>query len=161
MSNDSQTKKSKILWSDEAEIEMCGHSHAERYGAIQSENLFQGAQDLTLGWRFTFQQDNEPKHSAKKTQERLWESSERPGMARIESGPEPNRASLERCETGCASSFPIQPGRVWSSLPRRMGEASKKWRVELVASFPRRLEAVIAAKGALTKYLVKGLNTWK
>ena len=30
-----------------------------------------------------------------------------------------------------------------------------------VASYPRRLEAVIAAKGASTKYLVKGLNIGK
>jgi hypothetical protein len=31
---------------------------------------------------------------------------------------------------------------------------------ELVASYPRRLEAVIAAKGASTKYWIKGLNTY-
>ena len=30
---------------------------------------------------------------------------------------------------------------------------------KLVASYPRRLKAVIDAKGASTKYLVKGLNT--
>jgi hypothetical protein len=31
---------------------------------------------------------------------------------------------------------------------------------KLVASYPRRLEAVVAAKGASTKYRVKGLNTY-
>ena len=31
---------------------------------------------------------------------------------------------------------------------------------KLVASYPRRLEAVIAAKGTSTKYLVKRLNTY-
>jgi hypothetical protein len=29
------------------------------------ENLLQSAQDLRLAWRFTFQQDNDPKHTAK------------------------------------------------------------------------------------------------
>jgi hypothetical protein len=32
---------------------------------------------------------------------------------------------------------------------------------KLIASYPRRLEAVIAAKGASTKYRVKGLNTYR
>jgi hypothetical protein len=41
----------------------------------------------------------------------------------------------------------------WEKLP--------KYRcAKLVASYPRRLEAVIAAKGATTKSCVKGLNTY-
>jgi hypothetical protein len=40
----------------------------------------------------------------------------------------------------------------WEKLP--------KYRcAKLVAPYPRRLEAVIAAKGVSTKYCVKGLNT--
>ena len=41
----------------------------------------------------------------------------------------------------------------WEKLP-------KYRRAKLVASYPSRLEAVIAAKSALTKYCVKGLNTY-
>jgi hypothetical protein len=41
----------------------------------------------------------------------------------------------------------------WEKLP--------KYRcAKLVASYPRRLKAVIAAKGASTKYRVKGLNIY-
>jgi hypothetical protein len=41
----------------------------------------------------------------------------------------------------------------WDKLP--------KYRcAKLVMSYPRRLEAVIAAKGTSTKYCVKGLNTY-
>ena len=37
------------------------------YREIPDENLLQSAQDLRLGRRFTFQQDNDPKHTAKTT----------------------------------------------------------------------------------------------
>ena len=36
---------------------------------ILNENLVQSAQDLRLGQRLTFQQDNDSKHTAKTTQE--------------------------------------------------------------------------------------------
>ena len=41
----------------------------------------------------------------------------------------------------------------WEKLPTYRG-------AKLVASYLRRLDAVITAKGALTKYRVKGLNTY-
>ena len=42
-----------------------------KYREILDENLLQSAHDLRLGKRFTFQQDNDPKHTAKTTQEWL------------------------------------------------------------------------------------------
>uniref|UniRef100_A0AAZ3PMZ7 Tc1-like transposase DDE domain-containing protein n=1 Tax=Oncorhynchus tshawytscha TaxID=74940 RepID=A0AAZ3PMZ7_ONCTS len=42
-----------------------------KYRVILDENLLQNAQVLRLGRRFTFQQDNNPKHTAKTTQEGL------------------------------------------------------------------------------------------
>jgi hypothetical protein len=44
-----------------------------KYREILDENLFQSTQDLRLGRRFTFQQDNNPKHRAKTTKE--WDKS--------------------------------------------------------------------------------------
>ncbi len=41
--------------------------NAAKYRDILDENLLQSAQDLRLGRRFTFQQDNDPKHTAKIT----------------------------------------------------------------------------------------------
>jgi hypothetical protein len=35
-----------------------------KYREILDENLLQSAQDLRLGRMFTFQQDNDPKHTA-------------------------------------------------------------------------------------------------
>ena len=43
--------------------------NGEKYREILEENLQQSAQDLRLGRRFTFQQDNNPKHTAKTAQE--------------------------------------------------------------------------------------------
>ena len=40
-----------------------------KYREILDENLLQSAQDLRLGQRFTFQQDNVLKHTAKTMQE--------------------------------------------------------------------------------------------
>jgi hypothetical protein len=42
-----------------------------KYREILDENLLQSAQDLRPGGRFTFKQDNDPKHTAKTMQEWL------------------------------------------------------------------------------------------
>jgi transposase len=42
-----------------------------KYREILDENLLQIAQDLRLARKFTFQQDNDPKNTAKTTQEWL------------------------------------------------------------------------------------------
>jgi hypothetical protein len=48
-----------------------GKINGTKYREILDENLPQKAQDLRLGQSFTFQQDNNPKPSAKTTQESL------------------------------------------------------------------------------------------
>jgi hypothetical protein len=40
-----------------------------KYRKILDENMPQSSQDLRLGRRFTFQQANDPKHTAKTTEE--------------------------------------------------------------------------------------------
>ena len=48
-----------------------GKMNGAKYTEILDEILLQGAQDLRLGRRFTFQHDNDTKHTAKTTQELL------------------------------------------------------------------------------------------
>ena len=52
-----------------------GKMNGAKYREILDENLLQSAQDFRLGRRFTFQQDNEPQHTAKTTQEWLRDKS--------------------------------------------------------------------------------------
>ena len=115
----------------------------EQSTEILHENLLQSAQDLRLGQKFPFQQDNDPKHTAKTMQEWLrnkslnvlqWPS-QNPDMDPIEHQSSPS--NLKELERICREE--------WEKL--------RKYRCDkLVASYPRRLKAVIAAKGASTKY---------
>jgi hypothetical protein len=45
-----------------------------KYRENLDDNLLQSAQDLRLGRMFTFQQDYDPKHTARTSQERLWKN---------------------------------------------------------------------------------------
>ena len=138
-----------------------GKMNRAKYKEILDENLLQCAQDLRLGWRFTFQQVNDSRHTAKTKQEWLLDK------------------SLNVLEWP-SKSLDLKPiVRLWRDLkidvqrrsPSNLTELEKICREEweklpkyrcakLVASYPRRLKAVITAKGVSTKYWVKGLNTY-
>jgi hypothetical protein len=72
-----------------------------------------------------------------------------------EPGLQPNGTSLERLENSCAATHPIQPDRAGEDLHEEWEKLTKYRCAKLVASYPRRLKAVITAKGASTKYGVK------
>ena len=52
-----------------------GEMNGAKYREILDENLLMSAQDLRLGRMFTFHLDNDLKHTAKTTQEWLWDRS--------------------------------------------------------------------------------------
>ena len=52
-----------------------GKMNGAKYREILDENLLQSVQDLRLRRRFTFQQNNDPKHTAKSTQDWLRDKS--------------------------------------------------------------------------------------
>uniref|UniRef100_A0A8C4RQN3 Uncharacterized protein n=1 Tax=Erpetoichthys calabaricus TaxID=27687 RepID=A0A8C4RQN3_ERPCA len=58
-------------------VRIKGKMTAAMHRHILDENLLQSsAKDLRLGRRFTFQQDNDPKHTAKRTKEWLHNNSD-------------------------------------------------------------------------------------
>ena len=136
-----------------------GKMNGAKYREILDENLLQSAQDLRLGRGFAFKQDNNSKHTAKTMQEWLQDKSlnvlewpsQSPDMIEhlwrdlkraVQHRSPSNLTKLERI---CREE--------WEKLP--------KYRcAKLVVSYPRKLNAVIAVKGASTKYLVKGMNIY-
>jgi hypothetical protein len=119
---------------------------------IVDENLLQSAQDIRLGQRFTFQQDNDPEHTAKAAQEWLWDtslnvlewSSQSPDLNPIEHLWRDLKIAVQRHSPSNLTELEIC---------RKEWEKLLKYRcAKLVASYLRRLEAIITAKGASTKY---------
>jgi hypothetical protein len=124
-----------------------------KYREFLYENLLRSSQDLRLGRRFTFQQENDRKHTAKTKQEWLNEKSLNILEWPIQSlGLNPNKLLWLDLKIAVQQHSPFNLTELkricreeWENLP-------KYWCAKLVASYPRRLEAVIDAKDASTKY---------
>ncbi len=69
--------------------------NAPKYWDSLNENSIQSIQNLRLGRRFTFQQDNDPKHTARVGYRQLCECS---WVAQPQPGLEPNQIFLEKPE---------------------------------------------------------------
>jgi transposase len=122
--------------------------NGEKYREILDETLVQGVQDLRLGRRFTFQHGNDPKHRAKTTQESLnvheWPS-QSPDLNPMEHLWKDLKIAVQQRSPSNLTELERICREEWEKHP--------KYRcAKLVASYPIRLEAVIAAKGASAKY---------
>ena len=135
-----------------------GKMNGAKYREILDEILLQSAQDLRLGQRFIFQQDNEPKHTAKTTLNWLWNkslnvlewSSQSPDLNLLEDLWGDLKKAVQRCSPSNLTELERICREEWGKLPK----------YRCILSYPRRLEAVNTAKGASTRYWVKGLNTY-
>ncbi|KAG2457009.1 TC1A transposase, partial [Polypterus senegalus] len=126
---------------------------AAMYRDILDENLLQSALDLRLGQRFIFQQDNDPKHTAKISKEWLQDNSvnvlecpsQSPDLNPIEHLWRDLKMAVHQC-------FPSNLMELERCCKEEWVKLAKDICAKLVASYSKRLEAVIAAKGASTKY---------
>ncbi|KAG2465191.1 TC1A transposase, partial [Polypterus senegalus] len=134
-------------------VRIKGKVTAATYRDILDENLLQSALDLTLGRRFIFQQDNDPKHTAKVSKEWLQDNSvnvlewpsQSPDLNPIEHLWRDLKMAVHRC-------FPSNLMELERCCKEEWAKLAKDRCAKLVASYSKRLEAVIAAKGASTKY---------
>ena len=134
-----------------------GMMDGTKYRENLEGNLFQFSRNLRLGWRFPFQQDNEPKHTAKATIERFkgkhlnvleWPS-QSPDLNPIENlwydlkiaVHQQHPFNLKELEQFCLDKLPKIP----------VARCAK-----LIETYPKILAAVIAAKGGSTKYCLLG-----
>ena len=105
------------LLGDEGELK--GALHRE----IHNKDLVRSTQDLSLGRRFTFQQDSDHIHTAKQCRSSLamtlWMSFG--GSARALTWTH-SQSPLERPENGSPSTVPTQPEEAWKDVQRRMAE---------------------------------------
>ncbi|KAG2455820.1 TCB1 transposase, partial [Polypterus senegalus] len=134
-------------------VRIKGKMSAAMYRDILNENLLQSALDLILGRRFIFQQDNDPKHTAKISKEWLHDnsvnvlewSSQSPDLNPIEHLWRDLKMAVHR-------RFPSNLTVLERCCKEEWAKLAKDRFAKLVASYSKRLEAVIAAKGVSTKY---------
>ncbi len=124
--------------------------NAPKYWDSLNENLVQSIQNLRLGRRFAFQQDNDPMHTARVKYRQLCEC---PWVAQPEPELEPNEIFLEKPENVHL------PHPTWQSLRgeevrRRMADNCHMLMSKACHIKQKRLETASA------KYLVKGMNTY-
>ncbi|KAG2464911.1 TCB2 transposase, partial [Polypterus senegalus] len=130
-----------------------GKMNVAKYRDILDKNLLQSAKDLRLGRRFTFQQDNDPKHTTKITKEWLHNNSvtvlewpsQSPDLNPIEHLWRDLKMAVHQRLPSNLTELERICKEEWQRIPKSRCE-------KRVASFPRRLMAVLAQKGASTKY---------
>ena len=123
-----------------------------KYREILEGNLFHSSRDLRLGQRFTFQQDNGPKHTAKATLEwfkgKHWNvlvwPSQSPDL-------QSNWESVVWLKDWCTPAEPIQLEGAGTVLLEEWAKIPVARCAKLMETYPKRLKAVIAAKAGSTK----------
>lgn len=134
-------------------VRVDGKMDGAKYRAILEENLLEAAKDLRLGRRFTFQQDNDPKHTARATMEWFrsknihvleWPS-QSPDLNPIEHLWQDLKIAVHRRSPSNLAELELFCKEEWAKI-------SVSRCAKLVETYHKRLAAVIAAKGGSTKY---------
>ncbi|KAG2462686.1 TCB1 transposase, partial [Polypterus senegalus] len=134
-------------------VRIKGKMTAAMYRDILDENLLQSALDLRLGRRFIFQQDNDPKHTDRILKKWLQDNSVNL-LEWLSQSPDLNPVEhlWRHLKVAVHQRFPSNLMELERCCKEEWAKLAKDRCAKLVASYSKRLEAVIAAKGASTKY---------
>uniref|UniRef100_A0A8C7LU61 Tc1-like transposase DDE domain-containing protein n=1 Tax=Oncorhynchus mykiss TaxID=8022 RepID=A0A8C7LU61_ONCMY len=134
-------------------VKIDGKMDGAKYRTILEKNLMESAKDLRLGRRFVFQQDNDPKHKAKSTME--WFKNKHiqvlewprqsPDLNPIENLWKELKTAVHKCSPSNLTELELFCKEEWEKI-------SVSRCAKLIETYPKRLTAVIAAKGGATKY---------
>ncbi|CAJ0955270.1 unnamed protein product [Ranitomeya imitator] len=161
---DSETDWFKVVWSDETKIEIFGANHTPKgpghlvrihgkmdsraYLEILAKNLRSSIKDLKMGRHFIFEQDNDPKHTAKKT--KAWFKRQKIKVLQWPSQ-SPDLNPIENLWKELKIKVHMRHPKNLDNLEKICMEAWAKITPEtcagLIRSYKRRLLAVIANKG--------------
>ncbi|MBN3279959.1 TCB1 transposase, partial [Polyodon spathula] len=130
-----------------------GRMDGAKYRKILQENLLQSAKKLKLGRKFTFQQDNDPKHKAKATLE--WLKNKKVNVLQWPSQ-SPDLNPIENLwhylKIAVHKRRPTNLNNLEQICQEEWAKITPTLCAKLVHTYPKRLKAVIAAKGGSTKY---------
>ncbi|KAI4900273.1 hypothetical protein NFI96_023147 [Prochilodus magdalenae] len=130
-----------------------GTMNSLQYQEILEENVMESVTNLRLGRRWTFQQDNDPKHTSKSTRAWLnmkgWNILEWPSQS-------PDLNPIENLWWDLKKAVPVRKPKNVTELEAFAHEEWAKIPIgrckTLVSSYASRLKAVITGKGCCTKY---------
>jgi len=137
-------------------VEVVGKMDAEQYCEILDEGVVESFEKLRMkeGER-VFQQDNDPKHTSKRA-ESWFEDNEIEKLVWPPQSPDLN--PIEHLWTHLKDQLKLYPTHpkgvheLWDRLDEQWNKIPPKECQKLIESMPRRMKAVIKAKGGHTKY---------
>ena len=136
--------------------EVEGKMDAEQYVAILEEGLLQSMEESGIPeGEVIFQQDNDPKHISRRAQ--IWFEEQGiklldwPAQSPDLSPIEHTWNHLKRCLSGYERA-PTGVHQLWDRVVVEWGKISVEECQKWIESMPRRIQAVVKAKGGHTKY---------